>query len=190
MNRFDALKRWTWSVFIVGFLAFAFAGCEGDTGPQGPPGADGQDGADGADGPPGPPGAGVDPVEAASVESCSTCHGGVGEGHQSIYDRYVASLNASAFEMTFNDFTVVPGAVAGTFDGTLDVTILKNGLPFQDLDLLATGGSTNHRQRAGLFRGRELRRPEPGLLPRTPGPYQQKPDLARQLPDKRNRPYL
>jgi hypothetical protein len=36
MNRFDALKRWTWSVFIVFTLAFAFAGCEGDTGPQGP----------------------------------------------------------------------------------------------------------------------------------------------------------
>jgi hypothetical protein len=34
MNRFDALKRWTWSVFIVFTLAFAFAGCEGDTGPQ------------------------------------------------------------------------------------------------------------------------------------------------------------
>jgi hypothetical protein len=31
MNRFDALKRWTWSVFIVFTLAFAFAGCEGDT---------------------------------------------------------------------------------------------------------------------------------------------------------------
>jgi OmcA/MtrC family decaheme c-type cytochrome len=142
MNRFDALKRWTWSVFIVGFLAFAFAGCEGDTGPQGPPGADGQDGLDGADG---LPGAGLDPVEAAvaaaKVESCTTCHGGIGEGHQSIYDRYVASISASAFEMTFNSFTTVPGAVAGTFDGTLNVTILKNGLPFQDLDLLATGGS-------------------------------------------------
>ena len=68
MNRFDALKRWTWSVFIVFTLAFAFAGCEGDdgaTGPQGPPGppgADGQDGQDGAD------------ITQTALESCGVCH--------------------------------------------------------------------------------------------------------------------
>src|SRR5210317_1915923 len=82
MNRFDALKRWTWSVFIVFTLAFAFAGCEGDDGaqgpqgPAGPPGADGQDGTD----------ATIDPIAQAQVESCATCHGGVGEGHQAVYD--------------------------------------------------------------------------------------------------------
>jgi OmcA/MtrC family decaheme c-type cytochrome len=143
MNRFDALKRWTWSVFIVFTLAFAFAGCEGDTGPQGPPGADGTDGVDGADGPPGPPGppgTGVDPdpVEAAKLESCSTCHSGIGNDHQSIYDRYVASISASAFDMTFTSFTATPGAVLGEFDGTLEVTILKNGVEFEDFALLDT----------------------------------------------------
>jgi OmcA/MtrC family decaheme c-type cytochrome len=78
----------------------------------------------------------TDPVAQAAVESCSTCHGGVGAGHQSIYDRYIASIAASEFEMTFTSFTTAPGAVAGTFDGTLNVTILKNGLPFEDFDLL------------------------------------------------------
>jgi OmcA/MtrC family decaheme c-type cytochrome len=34
--------------------------------------------------------------------------------------------------MTFTSFTAVPGAVAGEFDGTLNFTILKDGLPFTD----------------------------------------------------------
>ena len=68
MNRFDALKRWTWSIFVICVVAFGFAGCEGDDGaagppgPQGPPGADGNDGADGTD-------ATADPLAAAKVES-------------------------------------------------------------------------------------------------------------------------
>jgi OmcA/MtrC family decaheme c-type cytochrome len=95
MNRFDALKRWTWSIFVTSLLAFALAGCEGD---DGAPGADGTDGADGlscwdlnengekdfpdedtnGDGEinvddcrdiGGPP-----PV-ASAIESCGTCHG-------------------------------------------------------------------------------------------------------------------
>ena len=142
MNRFDALKRWTWSVFIVFTLAFAFAGCEGDTGPQGPPGADGTDGLDGLDGADGADGSGVSPgeaaVAAAKAESCSTCHTGAGEAHQSIYDTYVAGIDpaTSAFDMTFTSFTTVPGTVAGTFDATLNVTILKNGLAFEDYALL------------------------------------------------------
>lgn len=142
MNRFDALKRWTWSVFIVSFLAFAFVGCEGDTGPQGPPGADGTDGLDGADGPPGPPGppgTGIDPIAQAAVESCSTCHTGAGEAHQAIYDKYV---DESALAMTFTSFTAVPGAVLGEFDGTLNFTILKDGLPFTDLAWDPTVGTS------------------------------------------------
>ncbi len=135
MNRFDALKRWTWSVFVICVVAFGFAGCEGDdgaagppgpTGPAGPAGADGQDGADGTD-------ATADPLAAANVESCNTCHTGAGEDHQAIYDKYV---DESAFVMTFTSFTTAPGAVAGTFDGTLNFTILKNGLPFTDFALL------------------------------------------------------
>ncbi len=50
-----------------------------------------------------------------------------------LYDKYV---DASAFEMTITGATVVDGAAAGTFDATLNVTILKNGVPFTDLDTL------------------------------------------------------
>jgi hypothetical protein len=125
MNRFDVLKRGAWSVLVMGALAFALVGCEGSdgaTGAQGPAGPAGADGADGADG--------VDATaQAAQLESCATCHSGAGDEHQAIYDKYV---DASAFEMTFTSFTTVPGAVAGTFDGTLELTILKNGAPFTD----------------------------------------------------------
>ena len=68
MNRFDGLKRSTWSIFVVSMLAFALVGCEGSdgaTGAQGPAGADGADGQDGADG----AGVGITPLE-----SCGVCH--------------------------------------------------------------------------------------------------------------------
>ena len=68
MNRFDGLKQWAWSVFVVSTLAFALVGCEGSdgaTGAQGPAGADGADGQDGADG----AGVGITPLE-----SCGVCH--------------------------------------------------------------------------------------------------------------------
>ena len=68
-------------------------------------------------------------VDAAKPESCATCHGGAGEGHQAVYDKYT---DESAFEMIFTDFTVGPGGAANTFDGTLEFTILKDGLPFTD----------------------------------------------------------
>ncbi len=133
MNRFDALKRWTWSVFIVGFLAFAFAGCEGDDGAQGPPGpqgpagADGQDGADGADG----TDATSDPIalaiESAKVESCGTCHGGVGEDHQAVYDDYTDPSNLA---LTITDVTSTPEVGLTTFTVTVqfNITDLTNPL--------------------------------------------------------------
>ena len=125
MNRFDGMKRWAWSILVMSALAFVLAGCEGSdgaqgatgaAGPAGPAGADGQDGADVV-------------AQAAQLESCATCHSGAGDDHQAVYDKYV---DASKFEMTFTSFTTVPGAVAGTFDGTLAVTILKSGAPFTD----------------------------------------------------------
>jgi len=125
MNRFDGLKRWAWSILVMSALAFVLAGCEGSDGAQGatgaagPAGPAGADGADGADA----------TAQAAQLESCATCHAGAGDDHQAIYDKYT---DASAFAMTFTSFTTVPGAVAGTFDGTLSVTILKNGAPFTD----------------------------------------------------------
>jgi OmcA/MtrC family decaheme c-type cytochrome len=129
MNRFDGLKRWAWSILVMSALAFAMAGCEGDDGAPGATGPAGADGADGADG--------VDATaQAAQVESCATCHSGAGDEHQAVYDLYVKGIAQSAFDMTFTSFTTVPGAVAGTFDGTLNATILKNGLPYQDLATL------------------------------------------------------
>jgi hypothetical protein len=129
MNRFDALKRWTWSVFIVGLLAFAFAGCDGDTGPQGPqgiqgpPGADGNDGADGTD-------ATADPIAAAKIESCGTCHAGVAEEvHQAVYESYV---NPSTLAMTITSVTSAPEAGLTTFTVTVEFSIADSTNPAFD----------------------------------------------------------
>ena len=123
MNRFDGLKRWAWSILVTGALAFALAGCEGDTGPQGaagPAGADGADGADGLDG-------GDATAQAAQLESCATCHGGQGDKHQAIYDPHTS---ASDFGLTFDAISSVPAG--GGFDFTLDFTITKDGIPYID----------------------------------------------------------
>ena len=159
MNRFNHLFRWSWTLLVAVTLTMGLAGCEGDDGAAGAAGAAGTPGTDGDPGlacwdldgngigdvateDKNGDGvvdaldcqAGADPVaaavEAAKIESCATCHGDVGvTEHQSEYDRYV---DASAFVMTFTSFATVPGAVAGTFDATLELTITKNGLPFTD----------------------------------------------------------
>ncbi|MGI9224049.1 MAG: multiheme c-type cytochrome, partial [Woeseiaceae bacterium] len=108
-------------------LAFAFAGCEGDTGPQGPAGPAGADGADGADGQDGLDG-GDATAQAAQLESCATCHSGAGDGHQSLYDPHTS---ASEFGMTFDAISSVAGA-GGGFDFTLDFSITMNGAPYID----------------------------------------------------------
>ena len=100
MNRFDVLKRWAWSVLVMSALAFAMAGCEGDTGPQGATGAAGADGADGLDGQDGQDGtgAGITPLE-----SCGVCHS----------DGSFASAPAAheVFDIgSFADFAVAPDA--------------------------------------------------------------------------------
>jgi OmcA/MtrC family decaheme c-type cytochrome len=153
MNRFDALKRWTWSIFAVCLAAFALAGCEGD---DGAPGADGADGADGlscwdlnGDGVPNLPeedtngdgvvdvndcrdigGGGNELVQQAKVESCDTCHGGVGEGHQALYDPYNTDGNLL---LTLDNLSSAAGA-GGGFDVTLDFSITQDGAPFVDAD--------------------------------------------------------
>ena len=71
MNRFDALKRWTWSVFVICLVAFSFAGCDGDDGAQGPQGPAGPEGPPGAEG---PPGSAAPPPAQAAFESCGVCH--------------------------------------------------------------------------------------------------------------------
>ncbi|MGI9235490.1 MAG: multiheme c-type cytochrome [Woeseiaceae bacterium] len=161
MTRFNQLLRWSWTFLVAVTLTLGLAGCEGDDGSVGATGTAGSDGTDGTDGQAcwdlnnngvGDPeedlngdgvvdafdcNANADPVaaaiEAASVESCGTCHDGVGDDHQAIYDQYV---DPSAFAMTLTNFTTVPGAVAGTFDATLELTITKNGMPFTDYDNL------------------------------------------------------
>jgi len=121
MNRFDVLKRGAWSILVMTALAFALAGCDGDDGLDGQDGADGADGVDGQDG--------VDAVsQAAQLESCATCHGGAGDGHQSLYDPHTSP---SAFTLTYDSISSVPGA-AGGFDFTLNFTITKDGIPYID----------------------------------------------------------
>lgn len=131
MNRFDGFKRWAWSILVVSTLAFAFAGCEGDTGPQGPAGPAGADGADGADGQDGLDG-GDATAQAAQLESCATCHSGAGDGHQSIYDPYTTP---TVFAMTFDSIASVADGVGG-FDFTLNFTITKDGAAYIDGDTL------------------------------------------------------
>jgi len=125
MNQFHKLFRWAWSVIVICALAFAMGGCEGD---DGAPGAQGPQGPVGDQGPPGP---GLDPIaaaiDAANVESCSTCHEGVGGGHQAIYEGYIGPSN---IVLTFVDFRVTPNAAL--FDVELDFTITFNGQPYDD----------------------------------------------------------
>jgi OmcA/MtrC family decaheme c-type cytochrome len=139
-------------------------GATGAAGSTGPTGSDGSDGADGSAGTDGlacwdvngngvgdvadedingdgvvdvsdcAPGSDsvVAAIDMAAPESCAICHDGVGGAHQAIYDGYV---DASAFEMTFTGFTAPEtGVGTGLFDATLNVTILKNGVPFTDFD--------------------------------------------------------
>ncbi|HSN52303.1 MAG TPA: hypothetical protein VLS87_07215 [Woeseiaceae bacterium] len=131
MNRFDALKRWTWSIFVICVVAFGFAGCEGDdgaagppgpTGPAGPAGADGNDGADGTD-------ATADPLAAAKVESCSTCHRGAGQLHQDFYD--LAYNDESRIVLTIDSVSSADNG-NGTFTVTTNFSITFDGLPYVD----------------------------------------------------------
>ena len=129
MNRFDALKRWTWSVFIVFTLAFAFAGCEGDdgaagpAGPQGPAGPPGADGTDGTD-------ATTDPIAAASVESCGTCHGGAGQMHQDFYD--LAYNDESRIALTIDSVSSVDNGGGASFTVTANFSVTFDGVPYVD----------------------------------------------------------
>ncbi len=149
MNRFDALKRWTWSVFIV--FTLALAGCEGD---DGAPGADGTDGADGADGlncwdlngngigdipDEDFNGDGVvdvfdcrdlgPPVQEAKLEACDTCHGGVGQEHQDIYD--LVYNDESKIALTIDDVSSADNG-DGTFTVTAEFSITFEGAPYVD----------------------------------------------------------
>ena len=129
MNRFDGFSRWALSILLVCTLGFALGGCEGSDGAAGAAGATGSTGSTGPAGPPGPvPDAVTASIEKASAESCATCHDGVGDGHQAIYDQYV---DPSDFDLTIVD---VQSAVAagGGFDLTIDFSIALDGIPYVD----------------------------------------------------------
>ncbi len=122
-------KHSLWSrLTVLLLISFFVAACDGSDGAAGPAGPAGAAGPPGPEGPP----AGYDPIAEAKVESCATCHGGVGDDHQAVYDKYV---DESALAMTFNGLTSVDN-LNGTFTVTLDFSITKDGLPLLDLGTL------------------------------------------------------
>jgi len=130
MNWVDKLTARTWSILVIGMLAFAFSGCEGDTGPAG---ATGATGAEGPEGPPGPVPDDVQAaIDAANPESCGTCHDGVGDIHQAEYNKY---NDPSDLALTVNDVLSADNG-DGTFTVTVDIDIAKNGLPLADVGTL------------------------------------------------------
>ena len=130
MSRFDGFLRWAGSILIVCTMAFALGGCEGDDGAAGAAGATGPIGPIGPAGPPAPiPDVVAAAIESASVESCATCHDGVGDGlHQAVYNQYA---DTSTFALTIDGLTSVADG-GGRFDVTLDFSITHNGVPFID----------------------------------------------------------
>jgi len=137
------------------------AGAAGAAGAPGADGSDGADGADGTDGQAcwdlngngagdldtedlngdgvvdvNDCGPGSDAVAAAvdmaTAESCSVCHDGIGDFHQSIYDQYV---DESALDLTISNVASAPDG-AGGFDLLVEFSIAKNGLAFTDYDSL------------------------------------------------------
>jgi len=128
MNRFGRISASAWSFLVVTAFAFVLSGCEGSDGAAGATGATGAVGPVGPAGPPGPvPDDVQKAIDSAKAESCGTCHDGVGGGHQDIYNAYT---DPSAFALIFTDFTSTPnGAV---FDVSLEFTITKDGLPYDD----------------------------------------------------------
>jgi OmcA/MtrC family decaheme c-type cytochrome len=78
-------------------------------------------------------------VAAAEVESCATCHGGVGEQHQAFYDLSYNSPSNLELKFATTDISSVNVAV-DSYTVTLNFTITDRGLPYQDaLNTDATG---------------------------------------------------
>jgi len=142
MNRFDGLLRWSLSILVVFTLAFTLGGCDGDDGIDGTNGANGADGADGLPGTPAPiPDPILAAIDEAQVESCATCHGGVGDGHQALYNRYTDGSADAGTNLTLalTGFTSA-AAAAGGFDVELTIEITRNGQPLANIGDL---GMTN-----------------------------------------------
>ncbi len=127
MNRFDALKRWTWSIFVICVVAFGFAGCEGDDGAAGPQGPPGQEG---PPGPEGPPGSDAPPTSLLALESCGTCH-----GDGSFADATAVHVKVTAADVVdtgaFANFAVAPDATVPA-DLTISFSVTADGAPATD----------------------------------------------------------
>jgi len=115
--------RSTVMIFALSVL-WACSGSDGAAGPAGP---------QGQAGPQGDPAPTPDPVTAAidsaQIESCATCHGGVGDEHQDFYTKYT---DDSTLAMTLDNVSSSANG-GGTFTVTLTFTIMKNGAPFIDV---------------------------------------------------------
>ena len=72
----------------------------------------------------------TDAIAMAQVESCGTCHGGAGDGHQGEYDKYT---DANTFAVEIDTFTSVDIG-GGDFTLTLDFDVTQNGAPYIDGD--------------------------------------------------------
>jgi len=126
MNRNE--RHWARIVALT-VISIFFAACDGSTGPAG---ADGATGATGSPGPEGPPGPVPDAIAAAKPESCATCHSGVGDDHQAVYDKYTDDTD---LVMTFNSLVSVDNGDS-TFATTLNFNITKDGQPLLSLGTL------------------------------------------------------
>ncbi len=125
-------------IALMALAAIGMAGCEGDDGKDGAAGPTGGTGATGPVGPTGPTGPGLDPILSANAESCGTCHSGAGDGHQSVYDKYV---DASKLDLELLDYESVADG-AGTFTATLTFTVKKSGANVTGVDICPTTASS------------------------------------------------
>jgi OmcA/MtrC family decaheme c-type cytochrome len=134
MSRFDGFLRWAGTILAVSTLALALGGCEGSDGSAGAAGAAGPPGPVGPAGPPAPvPDFVAAAIESANVESCATCHSGVGDSH---YAEYAKFADASTFTLTIDSVVTAPDG-AGGFNLTMGFSISHNGAPFIDAAGLA-----------------------------------------------------
>ena len=161
MNWVDNLSARTWSILVIGMLAFAFSGCDGKDGATGPAGATGATGPEGPEGPPGPSPEDIDvAIASASAESCGTCHDGVGDEHQAVYTEYV---DPSAYVLVIDNVQNAVNAGAG-WDLTIDFSITYMGSPYIDPegDAPSAGSLSFHPTK---YDGGEVEFQQPGNSP-------------------------
>ncbi|HEY6889132.1 MAG TPA: hypothetical protein VI300_15170 [Solirubrobacter sp.] len=128
-------------------FAFAFAlaltacsGSDGANGAQGPQGPAGQDGAAGGQGPAGPAGTdGKNLSATAEPESCSVCHRDAGSEHQAVYKSFTDGLDPATSKLAATIVGVTSaaevdagGAPTGKFTWTVEFTMSKNGIAYND----------------------------------------------------------